>query len=265
MAVEAKYPAVNGKTYTLFGERDSTEEYYSTVKRLLDSLTSLCPDQEKLLLHIREAGRRRRGKKTAADPALVSLIKNISDDALSGYTNRVPGHLRGLSLLQRLDETLRTKRQQYHLFMLEISLINRIRKKDFLNSDYKFALLPHCLRDFRAGCRSVPGDIEAVCGCCTKGCFINMGSSLLKKYGIQPYISVEIDQEKLFTRLKAEHNSIGALGIACIPELARGMRLCMELGINPLGIPLDANRCRRWMKKTEESSFSLGELEELLR
>ena len=100
---------------------------------------------------------------------------------------------------------------------------------------------------------------------CTEECFIRLGSRLLKNYGIQPYISITIDQEKLFKKLKAEHPNIGALGIACVPELAQAMRLCISLGISPVGIPLSANRCARWMKQAHESSFSLEELEELVR
>ena len=94
---------------------------------------------------------------------------------------------------------------------------------------------------------------------------IHLGSLLLERYGIRPYISVEIEQEKLFKRLKREHPSLGALGIACIPELALGMRLCIRTGIPPVGIPLNANRCARWMSQAHETSFSLEQLEELLR
>jgi hypothetical protein len=100
---------------------------------------------------------------------------------------------------------------------------------------------------------------------CTEDCFIRFGSTLLTRYGIQPYISITIDQEKLFRRLKTEHPDIGALGVACIPELAQAMRLCIKLGISPIGIPLSANLCARWMKRTYESSFSLEELDKLVR
>jgi hypothetical protein len=65
-------------------------------------------------------------------------------------------------------------------------------------------------------------------------------------------------------RLKQEHISVGALGIACIPELAMGMRLCIRTGIPPVGIPLNANRCARWMSQAHETSFNLEQLEELL-
>ena len=74
-----------------------------------------------------------------------------------------------------------------------------------------------------------------------------------------------MDFDKLFRKLKSEHKSVGALGIGCVPELAQGMRLCIKLGLSPLGIPLDANRCARWMKEAHESSFNLKELEELIK
>ena len=138
--------------------------------------------------------------------------------------------------------------------MLEIESVNRIYREEFKRSGYKFALFAHCLCDFRSGCLSVKGDIEALCRGCTDDCLVRLGSVLLEKYGIKPYISVELDQEGLFRRLKQEHPSIGALGIACVPELAMGMRLCLRTGIPPVGIPLNANRCARWMSQAHETS-----------
>ena len=184
---------------------------------------------------------------------------------MSIYTRKVADHLRSLPLTKRTDTTLTTTEEQYHLYMLEIELVNRIYRAEFKRAEYKFALLAHCLRDFRPECHSVKGDIEAVCQGCTEDCLIHLGSVLLEKYGIKPYISVEMDQERLFRRLKQEHPSIGALGIACIPELAMGMRLCLRTGIPPVGIPLNANRCARWMSEAHETSFNLEQLEELLR
>jgi hypothetical protein len=43
------------------------------------------------------------------------------------------------------------------------------------------------------------------------------------------------------------------------------MRLCIKMNIPPVGIPLDANRCARWMGKAYESSFNLDELDNLLK
>jgi hypothetical protein len=264
---QARSRALQGKTYTLFGDSAGTGQYYIAIKRLADILLRQCPDEKRLLSQLQKAGSNtffRKLSKNNADRALISLIKKTLRDPLSVYTKSVKRHLRNLSVTKRFDDTLATKEEQYHLYMLEIELANRIYKERFKASEYKFALLPHCLRDFRPECRSIPGDIEAVCRGCTKECFINLGSLLLKKYNIEPYISVEMDQETLFKKLKAEHPDIGALGIACIPELARGMRLCIRLGIPPVGIPLDANRCARWMKRAHESSFNLEELENLL-
>jgi hypothetical protein len=44
-----------------------------------------------------------------------------------------------------------------------------------------------------------------------------------------------------------------------------GMRLCLSLGIPAVGIPLDANRCARWMSQAHETSYNFEQLEELLR
>lgn len=268
MVEKARYKAFKGKTYSLFGESTGTEEYYSTIKGLAELFLNKYPDEKRLLSLIRKAGNASFLRKLTADDdetSLLSFIKKTLRDSLSVYTRGVKSHLKDLPLTKRFDDTLTTKEEQYHLYMLEIELFNKIYKERFKKSEYKFALLPHCLSDFRPECRSVSGDIEAICKGCTKDCFINLGSLLLKKYNINPYISVTLDQERLFKKLKAEHQSIGALGIACVPELERGMRLCISLDIPPLGIPLDANRCARWMREARESSFSLEELEELLK
>jgi hypothetical protein len=262
------YTPVQGKTYSLFAEGDDSEGYFAEIKRLADAFLQRCPDAKRLLGLIQKAGKR---------PYLVSLTTSEADrqtlqfvqetlrKSLSIYTRNVADHLRSLPLTKRTDPTLTTSEEQYDLYMLEIELVNRIYRAEFKGAEYKFALLAHCLRDFRPECRSVKGDIEAVCQGCTEDCLVHLGSVLLEKYGIKSYISVEIDQKRLFKKLKQEHPSIGALGIACIPELAMGMRLCLRSGIPPIGIPLNANRCARWMSQAYETSFNLEQLEELLQ
>jgi len=265
--VAERYKAVSGKTYSLFGIDASTELYFRTIHAIAEGLLDLCPDPQRLLLHVQRLGGMRIGKGSGGsiDNKLIGRIRETLRDALKPYTRAVKEHLKGITLSQRFDKTIRTREEGYHLYMLEIELVNRIYREAFRKSAYKFALLPHCLRDFRPQCKSAPGEIEYVCTGCTEDCFIRLGSLLLKNYGIEPYISITIDQEKLFKKLKAEHPSIGALGIACVPELAQAMRLCVKLGISPVGIPLSANRCARWMKQASETSFSLEELEGLIR
>jgi hypothetical protein len=261
------YTPVRGKTYSLFAESDDPELYYAEIKRLADTLLKLRPGERELLGLIRKAGKKSllRGLGTAGpDRKILRFVKDTLRNSLSIYTRNVSDHLKGLPAAKRFDSTLTTTETQYHLYMLEIELVNRIHREEFKRSAYKFALIAHCLRDFRAECRSVKGDIEAVCCGCTEDCLVRLGSVLLERYGVKPYISVERDQEGLLRRLKQEHSSIGALGIACVPELARGMRLCIRTGIPPVGIPLNANRCARWMSQAHETSFDLEQLEELL-
>ena len=262
------YTPVQGKTYSLFAEGDDSEGYFAEIKRLADSYLQRYPDATRLLSLIQKAGKRRYLSgltTTKTDRQTLQFIRETLRKSLSIYTRNVADHLRSLPLTKRADPTLTTTEEQYHLYMLEIEIVNRIYRAEFERAEYKFALLAHCLRDFRPDCCSTMGDIEAVCQGCTENCLIRLGSVLLEKYGIKPYISVEIDQERLFKKLKQKHPSIGALGIACIPELAMGMRLCIKAGIPPVGIPLNANRCARWMSQAYETSFNLEQLEELLR
>ncbi|RJR15338.1 MAG: DUF116 domain-containing protein [Nitrospiraceae bacterium] len=248
--------SVKGSTYSLTGNCRTSDRYYHVIRELTGLFLRQCPDEKRLLLHVRKAGSNRVSIAGDHDKALISYIKKTLIEALSLYTTGVKEHLRTLPLSQRLDSILRTKEVQYHLYMIEIELTNRIYKEAFRKSDYKFALIAHCLRDFRPDCRSSAGDIESVCRGCTKECFIHHGSVLLKKHAIHPYISLSIDLDKLFKKIRAEHQSVGALGIACVPELAEGMRLCIKMDISPVGIPLDANRCSRWMGQAHENSKS---------
>ena len=259
---------ISGKTYSLYGNGAGTDHYYQTIKGLTDLLLQRCPDERRLLSHIQKAGGSlyflSRFSAGDVDHSLISFIRKSLKDPLSVFTKNVGRHLRTLPLSQRFDGVMRTGEQQYHLYMIEVELTNRIYRAVFKEQDYKFALLAHCLRDFRPECRAVQGEIESVCRGCAGECLIHLGGLLLKKYDVHPYISVTMDQGKLFRKLKSEHPGVGALGIACIPELARGMRLCSRWGIPAVGIPLDANRCDRWMEQSKETTFSLKELEDLL-
>lgn len=196
--------------------------------------------------------------------SLAVFLKNHIHPRLSMYTKDVGGHLRNLSLSQRWDSTLKTTEDQYYLYMLEIELVNSIYKEKFKACEYKIALFPHCLRELLQKCRMVVGDIEHVCTGCTETCFIRRASDLLKRYKIRPYIWMTMNYEKALRKLKAEHKSFGVLGIACIPELMMGMRASVKMDIPVVGIPLNANRCSRWMGNFYENSFSLEQLKSLI-
>jgi len=254
---------ITGKTYSLAVESNTSDNFFETVKDLTDFiLEKLSINESQLLKLIIEKDRK---TLFGTENEKLKSIKNDLKNHLSKYTPGVKQHLKKMSLFQRFDATLRTKENQYFLYMIEIELVNRINKNLFHQADFKMALFPHCLSDFRPRCISKAGEVEHICQGCTKDCHINLGSNLLRENGIAPYISVTIDQKKLFQELKSKYPSIGVIGIACIPELARGMRLCQSLDIAAIGIPLNANRCARWMGKAYETSFNLKVLENLIK
>jgi hypothetical protein len=195
----------------------------------------------------------------------VRKILRDLDRVLAPYLTGVEEHVRSLSLADRLDRTMRTKRDQYLLYMLEIELTNRINQEGFSGSPWRMALIAHCLKDFRENCRSRPEEFEEQCAHCDPGCYVNSGSELLKRYGIHPLISVSMDHRRLFKTLRASHPGMAVVGIACIPELVMGMRLCEGMGIPAVGVPLDANRCSRWLGECLETTYSLEALERLVK
>ncbi len=253
--------SLHGKTYSLYGESNSSDGYFTTIKKVTDLWlqSGEFDDPGKLLSYIREISKAKHPLKKLPGEKVETL-----KEPLSIYTKGVKDHLRRLSIFKRFDRVLKTTEGQYYLYMMEIELVNRVYVDSFNRCQYKFALLPHCLRDFRLRCLYTPGNIDYICKGCTKECRINQGSTVLKQAGIDPYISVAMDQDRLLKEVKEKYGSVGVLGIACIPELAMGMRLAISLGIPPIGVPLDVNRCSRWMGKAHETTFNLKELERLV-
>lgn len=256
-----EYRRVEGKTYTLFGESSSTEEFYKLVCLFVDELTEVNPDQKILLKEVRNASKDQRhfNRWKASFPALSANL-----DQLDVYTRNTNKHLKSLSILNLFDKRLRTKEWQYHLFMLEVELTNRMNKQVFLDSEYKMALLPYCLHDLKKECKSSSDGIEYVCRSCSAECYINTITKTLKAYNVKGYLWMQSNLKTLFKGLAKDFKTIGILGIACIPELVSGMRSCEKHHIPAVGIPLDANRCIRWMGSFHENSMNLEQLNKLM-
>jgi hypothetical protein len=260
-------PPVTGKTFSLFGIADSTEGYYRTVRELADACLVRQPDIAVLIAEVRRLGKRPRLARSLSSgdgPSLAHFLVQTASTRLSPYTQAVHQHLRELSLLKRLDGVLSFTEVQYHLAMLEIELMNRANDEQFRKTRRKLAFLPHCLRDLEADCRSAPHDIDFACKGCSVRCNVNSISTLLRQHGVEPYIWMQANLKALFRKLKDEEGGLGVMGIACVPELVRGMRMCTKLEVPVVGAPLNANRCARWMREFLPTSINLDAVGRLL-
>jgi hypothetical protein len=144
--------------------------------------------------------------------------------------------------------------------MLEIELMNRAFGNRFRKARRRLAFLPHCLRDLKADCRAAMHDIDYACKGCSVVCKVNAVSTLLRNHNIEPYIWMQANLTALFRKLKDEEGGLGVMGIACVPELVHGMRMCAKLGVPVVGVPLNANRCARWMGEFYSTSVELVEV-----
>ena len=268
MQIPIPYETVEGKTYSLFSNNNSTSEYYRLMADLADQVLEKCNDPQNVMKTLRNYSKRKRTLRKISlrkeDSRLISFILHLLNASLAAYTINVDAHLKNLPLIKYWDRRLTTTREQYHLYMLEIEITNRLCVKQFLSADKKIALLPHCLRDFSANCRSKPDDFDYQCKYCSKLCYENYLSRLLKKYNVDPYIwRGEGLKNKAKTILK-NNQTFSVLGVACVPELVFGMRKCQAYKIPVIGIPLNANRCIRWMGEFHKNSVDLEQLEILL-
>jgi len=262
------YIPAEGKTYTLFGGSDSTDGYYDTIAKLADKVLALNSDTLNLIESIRVFSSKKRilkkslAKKDSDD--LMQVILNLIDPHLKKYTENTREHLRTLPLSKFWDHRLATTREQYHLYMLEIELTNRLFASDFIKADKKIALLPYCLQDFSIKCKSERNGFDYQCRHCSAKCFQNWASEILENHQIDPFIWMEGNMKQLAKFTLKEKRTFGVLGIACVPELIWGMRNCRKNNIPAIGIPLNANRCIRWFGEFFPNSVDVRELERLL-
>ena len=148
-----EYGHIEGKTYTLFGNSDSTSEYYETIRDLADRVSAMEPDTGKLIGNLQRFSSRKRSLKKALENkregSLMDEIMNLIDPSLRKYTDNTEEHLKQIPLSKIWDRRIATSREQYHLYMLEVELINRLNILEFRKAGRKVpsALLPsgfHC-------------------------------------------------------------------------------------------------------------------------
>jgi len=264
----AIYNPIQGKTYTLFGDSETSLHYYRKIKDLAGIILGKCEDISYVLQIVQEYSRKKSFLEKAVvkneNETLISFILHLLDKFLPEYTEKVDEHLNSLPVLKSWDRRLRTTKLQYHLYMLEIELTNRLYSNDFRNTEKKIALLPHCLRDFKADCKASPDSFDYRCKHCSNICYQNHVSRLLDDHDIRAYIWMGGNLKRKAQSLMKSDESLGILGIACIPELVWGMRKCQKYKIPVIGIPLDANRCIRWMGSFHENSVNLEVLKKLI-
>jgi hypothetical protein len=259
---------LTGKTFTLYGGSKSSDHYYRKITELTDSLLSQNGNIEDFLHLIRSASGKRRilrklGKQAGSDDKL-SYILTTMKNYFSEHTAPLEKHLKGLSLMKRFDKTVSMIEEQYFIYMLEIELVNRLYLNNFRKAEVKLGFLPYCLHDIDKNCKAKTDGIDFVCQKCSGKCYVNKVTTFLSQHNIKAYIWMEANLKSLFKKLMAEKKTIGVFGMACIPELVHGMELCMSLDIPVIGLPIDANRCRRWTGIYHQTTVNLKELEKLI-
>jgi hypothetical protein len=253
---------IKGKTYSLFGDFDSTDWFYKFISDIIDVLVVKYESEVKLLEILQSASKKQRDYNKFIEE---NNILKESESLFKNYVYNVEENIKEQSILKFWKSDLKLKEWQYHLYMLEFELTNRIFTDKFFQCKAKIALLPHCLRDLTKDCKAVKNGFDYQCRHCSNNCFINEASRILKNNGIEPYLWMSADFKKMAKEYLVEKKSLGVLGIACIPQLIKGMRMCEKNNIPVIGLPLNANRCVRWMGDFYPNSINLSELNKILK
>ena len=235
-----------GKTYSLYAGKINTDEFYSELSELVDSFLLNNKSIEEMISIIRKYSGRKRllkaEKKKGDSNSVIARILNETEIKLLKYFTDIDSRLNNLTIMEKCESTLTNSREQHLLSMLEIEIVNRFSRERFLSSEAKFAFLPPCLHDLDKECLSASDGTDYVCMSCSKNCSINSVSRLMKLRGIKAYIWREADLKKIFKIEGSIGHSVGVIGVACIPELVNGLRLCAKYDVHAIGVPLDANR-----------------------
>lgn len=252
---------IKGKTYSLFGVNDNTGNFYSFIDGILDELLKKYKDEKELLNVLKSASTKK--KKYHLFLEQNDILKEY-EKIFESFVYDVDEHIKDISIFKFFKRDLKTRHWQYYLYMLEFALTNRIYRERFLKCNVKIALLPHCLKDLSKVCKSEMNGFDYQCKHCSKECFVNEASKILKDNNVEPYIWMSADLKKMAKKSFTEKKSLGVLGIACIPQLIRGMRMCEKKNIPAIGLPLNANRCVRWMGNFNPNSVNLNILKNIL-
>jgi hypothetical protein len=198
----SEYKHIEGKTYSLFGQSDYTAEYYSTISDLADRVMATHPDIKNLVDDLQRFSSRRKRLRHVTrhhdngDP--MHHILRLIDPSLGKYTENVEQHLKKLPLRKWWDRRLATSREQYHLYMLEIELTNRVFAEEFRKAHRKIALLPYCLQDFSVSCMSEKAGFDYQCRHCSAKCCVpelTFGMRSVRKKGL-PVVGIPLNANR---------------------------------------------------------------------
>ena len=94
--------------------------------------------------------------------------------------------------------------------------------------------------------------------------YVNAVSLHLRRHRVRPYIWMNASLGRLLREKAEAAGGFGMLGIACNPELVAGMRRCARGCVPVRGLPLDANRCARWLGVFRPNTVNLARLDKLV-
>ncbi len=253
----------HGQTYTLTDAAGTSDALYRELDDAVEGCLRWEPDPHALLALVERLGRRRSDLRRLTGPrgdALARRLMELARDAFSPRTTGHAAHMAALPVTSRFDRILTMTEEQHQLGLLEVGLSNRVNAAGFHGAAFRFALLPICLHDLARECRSRSDGVEHLCIRCSATCELRAMSDVLRTCEVLPYVWRRSSLRSNLRRLTAIHGSVAVVGVACIPELLHGMRRCRAAGVPVLGVPLDANRCARWMGDFHPNQVNLGAL-----
>ncbi len=198
--------------------------------------------------------------------AFASWFNVTSEEHLGKYTENVECFLENNLKEHEFNEDFimcNRQRVEYHVNMVGAEIMNRVYRKDFLETQYKLLLLPSCMRKFDDSlCKATHEDFGSKCSRCTNDCNIFE----LVKLGQVHNFNVRIIYHSSDTPTKDSNQSLspdntGLIGVACLLNLISGGWKAKSMGFHPQCVILNFCGCRKhWHEKGIPTSIDIKQL-----
>lgn len=142
--------------------------------------------------------------------------------------------------------------------LININIINSIKREPFLKTKKRALFLPHCCRKFmdsRCKAEFKTDTSSYFCKHCSKDCLVNIATKIAEKENYDVYI---LPGASCVRKIINKKSYDGIVGVACTEELKLGIDMLEASNISTQAIPLLRNGC-------SDTEFNIETFKEIIK
>lgn len=137
------------------------------------------------------------------------------------------------------------KPSEYHLNMFGAEILNRVLRPAFDVTTERVLIVPTCMCEPRAECRSVNAGLHKICTGCTSRCGVNALQRSMQLQGIAVRLIPHSSGFSKFLEHWQHQQKTGLIGVACVLNLLSGGYEMQRLGIPSQCVFLENSGCKK--------------------